>query len=117
MPSSQCSSSSCTQRAQYNPGQSSTSKVLNKPVAISYGAGQVDSILVQDVVSLPASGSSSSSGSGFVPGVDFTQTLGMALQMNIDNSSSNTQQPWDGIMVGAWAADCRAVLSAVYSHV
>jgi hypothetical protein len=98
VPSSQCSSLSCTQRAQYNPQQSSTSKVLNKPVTISYGAGQVDSVLVQDLVSLPASGSSSSS-SNFVPGVSFTQTLGMALQMNIDNSS-NTQQPWEGIMVG-----------------
>jgi hypothetical protein len=53
---------------------------------------------VQDVVSLPAAGSSSSG--NFVPGVTFTQAFGMALQMNIDNSSSNTQQPWDGIMVG-----------------
>lgn len=100
VPGSQCSSLECTQRAQYNPQQSSTSQVLGKQVPISYGAGQVNSVLVQDVVSLPASGSSSSS-SGFIPGLTFTQTLGMAVQMNVGNSSSNTQQPWDGIMVSA----------------
>jgi hypothetical protein len=103
VPASACSSAACTQRAQYNPQQSSSSKVLGQQVAISYGAGQVNSVLVKDVVSLPASSSSSSSssssGGGFVPGVGFTQTLGMALQMDVGNSSSNTQQPWDGILV------------------
>lgn len=97
VPSSTCSSTACTQRAQYNQQQSSTSKVLGQQVAISYGAGQVNSILVNDVVSLPASSSSSSS--GFVPGVGFTQTLGMALRMDVANSSSSMQQPWDGILV------------------
>lgn len=96
VPSSTCSSTACTQRAQYNPQQSSTSRVLGQQVAISYGAGQVNSILVKDVVSLPASSSS-----GFVPGVGFTQTLGMALQMDVGNSSSSTQQPWDGILVSS----------------
>lgn len=58
----------------------------------------VDSVLVQDIVSLPASGSSGNG--GFVPGQGFKQTLGMALSLDIGNSSSNEQQPWDGVMVG-----------------
>lgn len=103
IPSSTCTSLACTQRAQYNPQQSSTSKVLGTQVPISYGAGQVDSILVQDVISLPApgnsSGGASGSGSSFTPGAAFTQTLGVAVKMRIDNSSSSAQQPWDGIMV------------------
>lgn len=53
---------------------------------------------MQDVVSLPGPGSSSAT--GFVAGPGYQQTIGMALGLDIDNSSSNAQQPWDGIMVG-----------------
>lgn len=63
----------------------------------------MDSVLVQDVVSLvsrqSAQNASNGGVGGFSPGVGFKQTIGMALEMQIDNSSSNTQQPWDGIMV------------------
>ncbi|KAF6264401.1 aspartic peptidase domain-containing protein [Scenedesmus sp. NREL 46B-D3] len=103
VPSSSCASLACTQRAQYNPDASTTSKVLGTAVPIRYGSGgSVLAALVSDVVMLPApnSSSSSSSGSGtYAPGgVRFTQQLGMATQMRQLDASSDASQPWDGIL-------------------
>uniref|UniRef100_A0A383VHK1 Peptidase A1 domain-containing protein n=1 Tax=Tetradesmus obliquus TaxID=3088 RepID=A0A383VHK1_TETOB len=99
VPSSSCSSLDCTQRAQYNPAASRTSKVLGKAVPIRYGSGgSVLAVLVDDAVTLPASNSSSSSSSSFAGGARFMQTFGMATQIQQPNASSDATQPWDGIM-------------------
>jgi hypothetical protein len=80
-------------------------QVLGKAVPIRYGSGgTVLAVLVNDVVTLPASSNSSSSsstsgGSGFAGGVPFMQQLGMATQIQQPNASSDATQPWDGIIV------------------
>jgi hypothetical protein len=73
--------------------------VLGKAVPIRYGSGgSVTAVLVNDVVTLPAANSSSSS-SSFVGGAGFMQQFGMATQMQQPNASTDASQPWDGIIV------------------
>jgi hypothetical protein len=78
-----------------------TWQVVGKAVPIKYGSGgSVLAVLVNDVVTLPAPSSSSSSS------VRFMQQLGMATQMQQPNASSDDSQPWDGIIVSGMQPLC-----------